>query len=142
MISIYLISRGVRLQRSSYTQNGVTKRELRRSIAYVISQANELLPTVSVARHLITRRQATTTRVKAKRKQRKESRKVPGSKKARTDEGPNLKFICSTHKPLVNKKRGAKSLTDRHPTQLTLNQVFSRRSKNAQKKGKEIICKL
>ena len=44
MISIYLISRGVRLQRSSYTQNGVTRQELRCSIAYVISQDNELLP--------------------------------------------------------------------------------------------------
>ena len=127
------------MQRSSYTQNGVSTRELQRSIAYVISQANELLTTVSVARHLITQRQATTTWVKAKRKQRREYRIVPGGKKARTDEGPTHKFICSTHKPLVNKKQDAKSLTKRHHSQLTLDQVFSIRSKKARKGGKEII---
>ena len=67
---------------------------------------------------------------------------VPGGKKARNDDGSTLKFLRIAHKPLVNKKRGAKSLTDRHHTQLTLDQVFSRRSKKAQKRGKEIMCKL
>ena len=49
IILIYLLSRGVQLQHSSYTQYGVTSRELQRSIAYVNWQANELLPSVSVA---------------------------------------------------------------------------------------------
>ena len=104
MISIYLMSRGVQLHCSSYNQDGVSSRELQCSIVYLISQANELVPSVSVAQHLITRRLATANRVRFKRKQRRESRIVPGGKKARTDDGPTHKFLCSTHKPLVNKK--------------------------------------
>ena len=49
MISIYLMSRGVQLQYSSYDQFGVSSRQLRRSIAFVLVQAIELVPTVSVA---------------------------------------------------------------------------------------------
>ena len=67
---------------------------------------------------------------------------VPGGKKARTDAGLALRFFCTTHKPLVNRKRRAKSLTDKHQTQLTLDQSLGRRSKKAKKRGKEIICKL
>ena len=129
MISIYLISRGVQLQRSSYDQRGVSSQQLRRSIAFVLSQANELAPSGSVTQHLTTRRRATAAQPRSKRKQRRESRMVLGGKKARTEDGSTLKFLRIAHKPLVNKKRGAKSLTDRHPTQLTLNQVLSRRSK-------------
>ena len=52
MILIYLMSRGVQLQRSLYNQFGVSSRQLRRSIVFVLVQANKLLPTVSVARHI------------------------------------------------------------------------------------------
>ena len=142
MISIYLMSRGVQLQRSSYDQFGVSSRQLRQTIAFVLVQANEPSPTVSVAPHITSRQRVTAAQAYFKRKQRRESWMVPGGKKAGTDAGPTLRFLCTTHKPLVNRKRRAKSLTDRHHTQLTLYQSLGRHSKKAQKRGKEIICKL
>ena len=54
MISIYLMSRKVQLQRSSYDQYGVSSRQLQPSIAFMPSQANELAPSGSVAQHLTT----------------------------------------------------------------------------------------
>ena len=42
ILSIYLISRGVRLQRSSYNQNIVTNRKLRRCIALALMKCNEI----------------------------------------------------------------------------------------------------
>ena len=137
MILIYLTSRGVQLQRSLYDQFGVSSRQLRRSIAFVLVQANKLLPRVSVARHITSQRRATVAQACSKRKQRRESWMVSGSKKARMGAGPTLRFLRTTCKLLVNRKQHAKSLTDRHLTQLTLDQSLGRRSKKAQKEARK-----
>ena len=48
ILSIYLLSRGVQLSRSSYSQACVVTRQLRRSIAFALLQANEQAPSSSV----------------------------------------------------------------------------------------------
>ena len=58
MLSIYLVSRGVNLKRSSYTQEAVDAQRMRRSIALALMKANDTPPEGSVA-HYFTRVPAT-----------------------------------------------------------------------------------
>ena len=48
ILSIYLLSRGVQLSCSSYSQSCVVTRQLRQSIAFALLQANERAPSSSV----------------------------------------------------------------------------------------------
>ena len=52
MILIYLMSREVQLQHSSYNQFSVSSRQLHRSFVFVLVQATEHSPTVSMTRHI------------------------------------------------------------------------------------------
>ena len=87
IFSIYLLSRGVQLSRSTYSQSCIERRQLRRSIAFALLQANERAPSSSVRHHLgappgvplpesvARKRRATTDAACAyRRRRRKESR--------------------------------------------------------------------
>ena len=79
ILSIYLLSRGVQLSRLSYSQTFVTLRQLRRSIAFSLLQANEMTPASLVANYFraesITRVSVTINR-KRKAKPRQQPRRV------------------------------------------------------------------
>ena len=73
MISIYLMSMGVQLQHSLYDQYGVSLQQLQRSIAFNLTQANKLTPSVSVTQHLTIQRRAIAAQARSKRKKRREN---------------------------------------------------------------------
>ena len=143
ILSIYLLSRGVQLSRSSYSQACLTSRKLRRSIAFALLQANELAPASSVVNHFSAaptipvshtincKRQAAATQAKAKRKWRRESRLVTGKTTATTETGGRTRLTHPREKAVNNRKRSAKSLTDNHQAHLTLEQGFKKPSKKA-----------
>ena len=151
ILSIYLLSQGVQLSRSSYSQACITSRQLRRSIAFALIQANELTPTSSVTTHfraaptnpvsgtINRKRRAAAAQAKAKRKRRRELRLVTGKTAATTETGGRPRLTHPWEEAVNNRKRSAKSLTDKHQAHLTLEQAFNKPSKKAQKRSKKII---
>ena len=151
ILSIYLLSRGVQLSRSTYSQSCVERRQLRRSIAFALLQANECAPTSSVRHHLVLpqgrplpegiarKRRAAITTASAQRKRRREGRTLT----AGTEASEHAVRQPPQHRPrqdaLTNRKRNAKSLTANPHSQLTIAQTLHRPKKRARKRGKKII---
>ena len=151
ILSIYLLSRGVQLSCSSYSQSCVVTRQLRRSIAFALLQANERAPSSSV-RNLLgappgaplpegisRKRLAGIAAARAKKKRRRTCRASPGGATATAP----VRSQQSQHQPprdtLTDRKRKAKSLTDNPQSQLTIMQALCQPKKRARKRSKKII---
>ena len=151
ILSIYLQSRGVQLSRSSYSQLCVTMRQLRRSIAFALLQANEQAPSSSV-RNLLgaspavplpegisRKRQAGIAAARAKKKRRRKCRAPLGSAKATAPTSGQQLQNQPPQDTLTNRKRKAKSLTDNTHSHLTIMQALHQPKKRARKRSKKII---
>ena len=151
ILSIYLLSRGVQLSRSSYSQSCVVTRQLRRSIAFALLQANERAPPSSV-RNLLgappgaplpegisRKRQAGIAAARAKKKRRRTCRVIPGGAKATAPVSSQQPHHQPPRDTLTDRKRKAKSLTDNPQSQLTIMQALCQPKKRARKRSKKII---
>ena len=147
----YLLSRGVQLSRSSYSQSCVVTRQLRRSIAFALLQANERAPSSSV-RNLLgappgapppegisRKRQAGIAAARAKKKRRRTCRVIPGGAKATAPVSSQQPQHQPPRDTLNDRKRKAKSLTDNPQSQLTIMQALCQPRKRARKRSKKII---
>ena len=131
ILSIYLISRGVRLQRSSYNQNIVTNRKLRRCIALALMKCNEISAPGALDDFVTRQRRSATTSSRWKKRKRKETRLTAGKCKVRRDSNSLFLSPNQTDGLPVNRKRSAKSLSDRPRTQLTIDQMLQQPPKKA-----------
>ena len=136
LLSIYLASRGVVLQRSTYTQEAVYDHRMRRSIALALMKANDTPPEGSVA-HYFTRVPATqrgacaSRSVRSKKRRRVESRVAVGSSKIRDQTSPQSE--TTAEKEIVNRKRTAKSLANSRKRKITIAQMLRQPPKRARK---------
>ena len=151
ILSIYLLSRGVQLSRSTYSQSCIERRQLRQSIAFALLQANERAPPSSVRQHLgappggplpesvARKRRARTDAACAHRRRRREGRALTAGAEASAHTGKQHPQHRSRQDTLNDRKRNAKSLTDNSHSQLTIAQTLHRPKKRAQKRCKKII---
>ena len=145
ILSIYFLSRGVQLSCSTYSQSCVERRQLRRSIAFALLQANECAAPFFVRHHLglpqggpppegITRkRRAAIATASVQRKRRREGRALTAGTEAPVHTGRQNPQHRPRQDTLNNRKRNAKSLTDNPHSQLTIAQTLHRPKKRAQK---------
>ena len=155
ILSIYLLSRGVQLSRSSYTQACVVSRQLRRSIAFALLQANERAPSSSVwnllgappgappPEGIARKRRARIAAARENKKRRRKCRAPPGGKKVTAPVSSQQPQHQPPKDTLTNRKRKAKSLTDNPQSQLTIMQALCQPKKRARKRSRKItICNL
>ena len=155
ILSIYLLSRGVSLSSDSYSQTCVMTSKMRRSIAFALLQANELVPVAPVGGSLSARpavplprgvarkRRARTTAARAGKRSRREGKATAGKTKVVTPGAGRQRQNRPPPDGLANRKRDAKSLADNPSKQLTIEQSLHQSRKKARKRGKKmIICYL
>ena len=155
LLSIYLLSRGVRLTKNSYSQLCVTTRKLRRSIAFALLQANELAPVAPTGsaglarpraplpREVARKRKARTTAARAGKRRRREEEATAGKAKVTTSEARRHRQDGTPLDALTNRKRQAKSLADNPSTQMTIEKFLHQSRKKARKRStRRIICYL
>ena len=133
-LNLYLLSKGVQLSRSTYSQSCVERRQLRRSIAFALLQANECAPTSSVRHHLglpqggplpegiARKRRAAIATASAQRKRRREGRALTAGTEAPVHTGRQNPQHRPRQDTLNDRKRNAKSLTNNPHSQLTIAQ--------------------
>ena len=136
LLSIYLASRGVVLQRSTYTQEAVYDCRMRRSIALALMKANDTPPENSVANYFTRipapHRGACASRSARSRKRRRvESRVAVGSSRIR--DSAVHQSETSPGKETLNKKRSAKSLANSRKRKITIAQMLRQPPKRARK---------
>ena len=152
ILSIYLLSRGVQLSRSTYSQSCIERRQLRRSIAFALLQANERAPISSVRQHLgVPPGGPLPESIARKRRARFDAACAQRRKRRRTGcdltDGAKTSAHTGKHHPqhrprqntLNDRKRNAKSLTDNSHSQLTIAQTLHQPKKRARKRCKKII---
>ena len=136
MLSIYLISRGVVLSRSTYDQHTVTHRQLRRSIASALMKVNDLAPEGSVLGYMSRQRNTAASRFRRRKRKRSESRVAASEGKLQKQSDAPTRPPASTIDKLLNKKRTAKSVSSANKRSLTIAQLLlqppkPKRPKNA-----------
>ena len=112
LLSIYLLSRGVQISRSTYDQHIVTHHMLRRSIASALMKASDITPAGSVASDWTRPRRTTNPSAGSKKRKREESRVARGKSKLRKDLKHPHNSKARTKASLINRKRSAKSLSE------------------------------
>ena len=131
ILSIYLISRGVQLQRRTYNQHIVTNRKLRRCIALALMKCNKISAPGAMDGFVTSQRRTATTSSRGRKRKRKETRLTAGKSKVRRDStGPFVSPNQSDGLP-VNRKRSAKSLSNKSHRQLTIDQMLQQPPKKA-----------
>ena len=136
MLSIYLLSMGVTLSRSTYDQHIVTHQQLRRSIASALMKANDLAPEGSVLGYMSRQGNTAASRSRRRKRKRDESRVVAGKGKLQKQSDGPARPPASTVDKLINKKRTAKSVSSTPKRSLTIAQLLlqppkPKRPKNA-----------
>lgn len=146
---------GVSLAKNSYSQTCVTTRKLRRSIAFALLQANELVPVapmggsgiarpgVPLPQGVARKRKARTTAARAGKRRRREEEATAGKAKVTTPGARRHRQDRPPPDDLTNKKRDAKSLADNPRTQMTIEKFLHQSRKKARKRStRRIICNL
>ena len=133
ILSIYLISRGVQLQRTTYDQQSVIDRKLRRMIAHSLMKCNEWPDPGEVDSMIVSERHSTTTASRHRKRRKSESRLTVGKSKVQKGYTGLFQSPLNREKSLDNRKRSAKSLTDAQPTQRTITQMLMQPPKRARK---------
>ena len=145
MLLIYVASRGVNLQRITYTQEAVDTQRMRRSIALVLMKTNDT-PSEGLVAHHFTRVPAThrangaaQTSRNGKRR-RVESRVVIGTSNVR--KSATLQSGSESEARLLNRKRTARLLADNRKRQRTMDQMLkipqSKRARIEKLVGREV----
>ena len=155
ILSIYLLSKGVSLAKNSYSQECVTTRKLRRSIAFALLQANELAPVAptgsaglarpraTLPREVTRKRTARTTAARAGKRRRREEDAAAGKAKVTTSGARRHRQDGTPPDALVSRKRNAKSLADNPSAQMTIEKALHQSRKKARKRStRRIICYL
>ena len=137
MLSIYLLSRGVVLSRSTYDQHIVTHQQLRRSIASALMKANDLAPEGSVLGYMPRQGNTAGSRPRRRKRKRTESRVVVGEGKLQKQSDGPTRPPASTADKLLNKKRSAKSVSSTYKRKLTIAQLLLKPPKP--KKAKNVM---
>ena len=133
ILSIYLISKGVHLQRTSYDQHIVTQRKLQRTIVLSLIKSNEI-PTPGVMNNfVIPERCNATTASRLKKRKKSESRLTVGKSKVQKGITGIFQSPSNLAKLLDNRKQAAKSLTDAQLKQRTIAQMLLQPPKKAKK---------
>ena len=145
ILSIYLSSRGVNLQRSTYTQDAVDTLRMRRSIALALMKANDTPPEGSVARHFA-RAPATNRATGAARKPRNRKRKRVESRVAvgsgNVTKPATPQSGTAGEESILNRKRSARSLADGRKRHRTVDQMLKiprgKRARTEKSKGRGV----
>ena len=133
ILSIYLISRGRQLQRTTYDQQSVIDRKLRQMIAHSLMKCNEWPDPGEVDSMIVSERHSTTTASRHRKRRKSESRLTVGKSKVRKGYTGLFQSPLNREKSLDNRKRSARSLTDAQPTQRTIAQMLRQPPKRARK---------
>ena len=81
ILSIYLISRGVQLQRTTYDQQSVMERKLRQMIVLSLIKCNDFPTPGEIDNLIVSERRSTTTASRYKKRKKSESRLTVGKSK-------------------------------------------------------------
>ena len=135
MTSIYLSSRGVTLSRDTYDQHFVEAVNLRHNIALALLRVNDMAdPSDSQTRLNF---QSAASSQTASRKRRREHRVRAGGKRIKTQTSKRSDQPQGQTDKNLNRKRPAKSLTDRDPSMRSLREIYSGHGAKRKKKRKE-----
>ena len=133
ILSIYLISGGVKLQKTTYDQQSVTERKLRRMIALSLIKCNEFPAPGEIDDLIVRERRSTTTASRYKKRKKSESRLTVGKSKVQKRYNGLFQSPFKSAKSLDNRKRSAKSLADTQPAQRTIAQMLMQPPKKAKR---------
>jgi len=135
MTTIYLSSRGVAISRDTYDQHFVEAVNLRHNLALALLRVNDMAdPSDSQTRLNF---QSAASSQTASRKRRREHRVRVGGKRIKTQTSDRSARPQEQTDKTLNRKRSAKSLTDRDPSMRSLREMYSGHGAKRKKKWKE-----
>jgi len=133
--TIYLSSRGVAISRDTYDQHFVEAVNLRHNLALALLRVNDMAdPSDSQTRLNF---QSAASSQTASRKRRREHRVRVGGKRIKTQTSDRSARPQEQTDKTLNRKRSAKSLTDRDPSMRSLREMYSGHGAKRKKKWKE-----